>query len=54
MTSVDFRSASGEVLSLQRDERATTAWFGDSCDLISLKPGNLRQIEGWTVPGELR
>jgi hypothetical protein len=54
MTSVDFRSASGEVLSLQRDDRATTAWFGDSWDLVSLKPGNLRQIEGWTVPGELR
>lgn len=52
MTSVDFRSASGDVLSLQRDERGTTAWFGDSWDLLSLKPGNLRQLEGWAVPGE--
>ena len=54
MTSVDFRSASGEVLSLQRDKSGTTAWFGDSWDLLSLKPGNLRQLEGWTIPGELR
>lgn len=54
MTSVDFRSASGEVLSLQRDERGTTAWFGDSWDLLSLKPGNLRELEGWTMPGDLR
>ena len=54
MTSVDFRSPGGEVLSLQRDERSTTAWFGDSWDLIGLKPGNLRAIEGWTIPGEMR
>lgn len=54
MTSVDYRSASGEVLSLQRDERSTTAWLGDSWDLVSLKPGNLRAIEGWTIPGEMR
>lgn len=54
MTSVDFRSASGGVLSLQRDERGTTAWFGNSHDLLGLKAGNLRQIEGWSIPGELR
>ena len=51
MTSVVFSSASGAVLSLQRDERGTTAWFGDSGDLISLAPRNLRSLEGWTLPG---
>ncbi|MGV3510645.1 MAG: DUF4178 domain-containing protein [Novosphingobium sp.] len=54
MDSVDFRSAGGEVLSLQRDVRGTTAWLGQSWDLASLKPGNLREIEGWTIPGEMR
>ncbi len=54
MTSVDFRSASGAVLSLQRDDRGTAAWFGESWDLPSLQPKNLRQIEGWTIPGALR
>lgn len=50
MTSVDFRSSSGAVLSLQRDERGTKAWFGDSWDLLSLSPRNLRQLDGWTIP----
>lgn len=50
MTSVDFRSSSGAVLSLQRDERGTKAWFGDSWDLLSLAPRNLRPLDGWTIP----
>lgn len=54
MTSVDFRSSGGEVLSLQRDEQATTAWFGHSRDLAGLKPGNLREIDGWAIPGAMR
>jgi hypothetical protein len=54
MTNIDFRSASGAVLSLQRDTRGTTAWFGDSWDLIGLRPAKLRQIDGWTIPGDVR
>ena len=54
MTSIDFRGARGEVLSLQRDRRGTSAWFGESWDLAGLRARNLRAIEGWTLPADLR
>lgn len=50
MTSVDFRSRDGSALSLQRDADGTTAWVGSYHDLASLKPQNLRAIEGWAMP----
>jgi hypothetical protein len=53
MTSVDFRNAAGDALSVQRDADGTTAWLGEWSDLAGLKPANLRQIEGWTRPGAL-
>jgi hypothetical protein len=53
MTNVDFRNAAGDALSVQRDADGTTAWLGVWTDLAGLKPGNLRQIEGWTMPRAL-
>ncbi|GEO01671.1 hypothetical protein NSE01_35030 [Novosphingobium sediminis] len=53
MTNADFRNAAGDALSVQRDADGTTAWLGVWSDLAGLKPGNLRQIEGWTMPKAL-
>jgi hypothetical protein len=53
MTNADFRNAGGDALSVQRDAQGTTAWLGVWSDLAGLKPGNLRQIEGWAMPGAL-
>lgn len=50
MLNVDFRGAGGDALSVQRDADGTTAWLGVWTDLAGLKPGNLRQIEGWKMP----
>ncbi len=54
MTSVDFRSPTGDALSLQRDETGATAWLGDFLELQQLAPGNLRAIEGWSIPAALQ
>ncbi len=53
MTNVDFRSSDGAALSLQRDQRGTSAWTGFYCDLAALRPTNLRQIDGWALPAGL-
>lgn len=53
MTNVDFRNADGDALSVQRDDDGTTAWLGRWNDLAGLQPKNLRQIEGWAMPGTL-
>ncbi len=53
LLNVDFRGAEGEALSVQRDADGTTAWLGVWTDLAGLKPANLRQIEGWTIPKAL-
>lgn len=52
-TNVDFRNAAGDALSVQRDADGTTAWLGVWSDLAGLKPANLRQIEGWSIPRAL-
>ncbi|EJL32720.1 DUF4178 domain-containing protein [Novosphingobium sp. AP12] len=54
MTSIDFRGPHAEALSLQRDERGTSAWLGYYSELAGLAPGNLRAIEGWAFPEVLR
>lgn len=53
MINVDFRNGAGDALSVQRDADGTTAWLGVWSDLAGLKPGNLRVIEGWTIPRAL-
>ncbi|WP_404480573.1 DUF4178 domain-containing protein [Novosphingobium sp. BL-52-GroH] len=54
MTSIDFRGPHAEALSLQRDERGTSAWLGYYSELAGLAPANLRAIDGWTLPEALR
>lgn len=54
MTSVDFKSKTGGSLSVQRDAQGTSAYEGRYVELADLKPKNLRQIEGWTLPEALR
>lgn len=54
MTSVDLRGPGGEALSLQRDDRGASAWLGSYAELAALGPANLRLIEGWNLPVELR
>lgn len=54
MTSVDFRSPTGDALSVQRDEAGATAWLGDYLELHQLAPANLRAIEGWSIPAALQ
>nr|WP_214648233.1 DUF4178 domain-containing protein [Novosphingobium aerophilum] len=54
MASIDFRGTEGEVLSLQRDGRGASAWFGASWDLAGLRATNLRAIAGWTLPKDLQ
>ena len=54
MTNVDFRSPTGDGLSVQRDETGTTAWLGDFLELQQLAPKNLRMIEGWSIPAALQ
>ena len=54
MTSVDFRSDSAAVLSVQRDSAGAQAWLGNAYDLAGLNAGNLRRIEGWALPKGLK
>lgn len=54
MTNADFRGPGGQALSLQRDKQGTTAWLGSWHDLADLSPRALSEIEGWTVPEQMR
>lgn len=54
ITSVDFRSPDGAALSLQREADATSAWLGEYLELGQLAPANLRAIEGWAIPADMR
>lgn len=54
MVSVDFRTTDGSALSMQRDELGTTIWHGRYIELESMRPRNLRILEGWTMPGTLK
>lgn len=53
MTNVDFRSADGGALSLQRDGNGVSAWLGRYVALDELKPVGLRKIAGWHMPADL-
>ena len=53
MTNVDFRSADGGALSLQRDGSGVSAWLGRYVSLDELKPVGLRKIAGWLIPDAL-
>ena len=48
--SVDFRTTSGRVASLQREEGMPSFYDGRYVTLAELKPRNLRAIEGWPMP----
>ncbi len=50
MTSVDFRSGSNVALSVQQSDAQVRGWLGHNMELAELKPGNLRDIEGWNLP----
>jgi len=54
ITSVDFRSSGGAALSLQREADGASAWLGEYLELRQLAPANLRAIEGWAIPAEMR
>ncbi|WP_447756351.1 DUF4178 domain-containing protein [Sphingopyxis fribergensis] len=54
ITSVDFRSPDGAALSLQRGAGSVSAWLGEYLELGQLVPANLRTIEGWAIPAEMR
>ncbi|WP_395334871.1 DUF4178 domain-containing protein [Novosphingobium sp. BL-8H] len=54
VTNVDFRALGGQALSLQRDAQGTTAWLGSWHELADLSPRALSEIEGWTVPEQMR
>lgn len=54
LTSIDWRSHDGAVLSVQRDAEGTTVWAGGSAGLADLAPRGLRQLEGWTIPAGLQ
>lgn len=53
MTNVDFRSAEGGALSLQRDADGVSAWLGRYVSLDDLNPVHLRKIAGWKIPDSL-
>jgi len=54
MASVDFRDAAGASLSVQRDAKGVSAYVGRYLGLAEFAPRNLRQIDGWALPVELR
>ena len=54
LLNIDFRGTQGGVISLQRDAVGPSAWLGQSLDLAQLKPGNLRALDGWSIPAELK
>ena len=54
ITSVDFRNPGGAALSLQREADGVSAWLGEYLELGQLAPANLRAIEGWAIPAEMR
>ena len=53
LTSIDFHSPTGALLSVQRDADGTTVWAGHGTDLAGLTPRNLRPLDGWPLPAEL-
>ena len=48
--SVDFRSPTGRVASLQREKNLSSFYDGRYVTLAELRPRNLRAIEGWPTP----
>jgi len=52
--SVDFRSATGAALSVQRDGGRVSVYYGRYVELAELRPSRLRAIEGWALPEGLR
>jgi hypothetical protein len=48
--SIDFRSMSGKIASLQRDADGTGLYIGQVVSLADLSATNLRTIDGWTTP----
>ncbi len=54
MTSIDFRSADGGSLSIQRDAHETGVWLGRYVDLKDLAPKNLRRFDDWAMPEGLQ
>jgi hypothetical protein len=54
MTSVDFRNADGAALSVQRDDRETSAYLGRYVDLTDLAPNGLRRFDDWAMPTGLQ
>lgn len=54
LTNVDFRSAEGLVLSVQRVGGEATAWFGTIYEFADLNPRNARAIDGWALPAYMQ
>jgi hypothetical protein len=54
VTSVDFRTTTGAVLSVQRDAHETGAWVGRYVDLVDLAPSGLRRFDDWAMPEGLQ
>lgn len=54
MLSIDFRGTNGGAISLQRDSDGASAWFGAALELAQLAPKNLRPLDGWAIPADLR
>ncbi|WP_088311453.1 DUF4178 domain-containing protein [Novosphingobium sp. B 225] len=54
MLSIDFRGTNGGAISLQRDSDGASAWIGAALELSQLSPKNLRQLDGWSIPADLR
>ncbi len=54
ITSVDFRNPDGASLSVQRDDRGTSAYCGRYVDLIDLAPTGLRRFDDWAMPKGLQ
>jgi hypothetical protein len=48
--SIDLKSATGRLVTLQRDGDTTSFYDGRYVTLAELSPRNLRAIQGWTMP----
>lgn len=51
--SIDFRSASGAALSVQRNGLEVSAYAGRYVELPELRPSRLRTVEDWAIPDNL-
>lgn len=54
MVNVDFRSRTGSALSLQRQDGQVSVWYGHFYELADLKPGHVRELDGWPLPEAMR